>query len=211
MAEDDSVPPGDTANQAGEGDTCFVIMPFGSWNDEYYQRIFKPAISDAGLAPIRADDLYRPGSIINDIWRLTQDAKVVLADLSTKSANVLYELGLAHAIAKPVVIVSEALEDVPFDLRALRVIEYDKNAHNWGKLLAESITKAIEGALDVPLNFVLPTFIEADASSERPSLAPSELQLLEIRAELDQMQRELRTRGGTSAAQEDRSDFAARR
>lgn len=176
-------------------DSCFVIMPFGGWYDQYYQAVFKPAISDAGLKPRRADDLYRPGTIINDIWSQTRDATVVLADLSTKNANVLYELGLAHAIGKPVVIVSESVDDVPFDLRALRVIEYDKNAHDWGSLLAESITKAIEGAMDVPLSFVLPTFIDADEDSERPTVAQSELNFLELRQELDQLRREVRLAG----------------
>ena len=69
-------------------DTCFTIMPFGGWFDSYYEAIYVPAIRDAGLEPCRADDLYRPSTIIHDIWSYTQSAKLVLADLSDKNANV---------------------------------------------------------------------------------------------------------------------------
>jgi hypothetical protein len=49
-------------------DVCFVIMPFGGWLDDYYQDIYCPAIEAAGLEPHRADDLFRPSTIVNDIW-----------------------------------------------------------------------------------------------------------------------------------------------
>jgi len=48
---------------------------------------------------------------------------VLLADLTGKNPNVFYELGLAHALAKPVILIAETLDDIPFDLRALRVIQ----------------------------------------------------------------------------------------
>ena len=60
---------------------------------------------------------------------------MMLADLTGKNANVLYELGLAHAIDKPVVLLSQSMDDVPFDLRALRVITYDVAHPGWGGLL----------------------------------------------------------------------------
>lgn len=119
------------------GDTCFTIMPFGGWFDEYYESIYCPAIEAAGLKPCRADDLYRPSTIVTDIWSYTQSSKLVLADLSGKNPNVFYELGLAHALAKPAILVTEAIDDVPFDLRALRVLEYNKNQPRWGGILQE--------------------------------------------------------------------------
>lgn len=137
-------------------------MPFGGWFDDYYTQIYSPAIKDSGLQPRRADDLYRPGTIINDIWSYTKNSKIVLADLTGKNPNVLYELGLAHALAKPVILLAESLEDIPFDLRALRIIEYDKNAPNWSDQLRGKISSAIKEVLDAPLSAVLPTFLEID-------------------------------------------------
>jgi|GEM_PF-4961601 len=142
----------------GQG-TCFVIMPFGGWFDQYYQAIYEPAIRNAGLIPRRADDLYRPSSIVRDIWSLTKAARIVLADLTDKNPNVFYELGLAHAMAKPAILVTASLSDVPFDLRALRVLEYDKNRPNWGDLLMTNIQQSIAEVLASPQDAVLPTFL----------------------------------------------------
>jgi hypothetical protein len=72
------------AKQAAQ-DTCFTIMPFGGWFDDYYVSIYKPAIDAAGLAACRADDLFRPSAIVTDIWAYTKSAKVILADLSGKN------------------------------------------------------------------------------------------------------------------------------
>jgi len=138
--------------------TCFVIMPFGGWFDEYYKTIYEPAIRSAGLEPRRADDLYRPSSIVHDIWTLTKSARIVLADLTDKNPNVFYELGLAHAMAKPAILVTASLSDVPFDLRALRVLEYDKNRPNWGDLLSRNIQQSIAEVLASPEDAVLSNF-----------------------------------------------------
>jgi hypothetical protein len=89
-----------SAKQAAKIETCFVIMPFGRYFDEYYESIYIPAIESTGLTAMRADVLYRPGTIVNDIWTLTRQAKIVLADLSTKNANVYYELGFSTGSSK---------------------------------------------------------------------------------------------------------------
>jgi len=123
---------GDATESGKEKRLCFTIMPFGGWFDTYYDGIYKPAIVAAGLEPRRADDLFRPSKVVDDIWDLTKRADVILADLTGKKPNVFYELGLAHAIGKPAILVVDDLNDVPFDLRALRVIDYDKNQQNWG-------------------------------------------------------------------------------
>ena len=49
-------------------DTCFVMMPFGAWFDRYYQDIYTPAIKEAGFEPIRADELFTTGSVVEQIW-----------------------------------------------------------------------------------------------------------------------------------------------
>jgi len=165
-------------------------MPFGDWADDYYDNIYCPAIESAGLTPKRADDIYRPGTIINDIWSLTKNAKVILADLSEKNPNVLYELGLAHAIAKPVILMTESMDFVPFDLRALRVIVYDKNAPNWGDLVKESIQKAIKEVLSSPKEAILPTFLKV-SETFAPPVTRTEKKLLEMRQELELLKNEI--------------------
>jgi len=122
------------------------MMPFGTWFDTYYREVFAPAIKDAGLEPVRADELFSTGTVIEQIWEQIQRSKVLLADLTGKNANVFYELGLAHAVRKPVVFTSGKLEDVPFDLRHLRVIIYDIQDPYWGDKLRKSLTVYLKHA-----------------------------------------------------------------
>lgn len=135
-------------------DTCFVMMPFGQWLDQYYRDIFIPAIKDAGMEPVRADELFSTGSVIEQIWDQIQRAKVLLADLSGKNANVFYELGLAHAACKPVVFTTCDLEDVPFDLRHLRVVTYDIRDPAWGQKLQKSLATYLRAAKTDPAKSV---------------------------------------------------------
>jgi hypothetical protein len=116
-------------------DTCFVMMPFGGWFDRYYQEIYVPAIKEAGLEPVRADELFSTGSVVEQIWEQITKAKVLLADLTDKNPNVFYELGLAHAAIKPVVFTAARIDDIPFDLRHLRVIVYETREPEWAPKL----------------------------------------------------------------------------
>jgi hypothetical protein len=87
---------------------------------------------------------------MEQIWEQIRKAKVLLADLTGKNANVFYELGLAHADSKPVVLVTGNLEDVPFDLRHLRVVVYDQREPNWGEKLREGIAAYLKAAKAEP-------------------------------------------------------------
>jgi len=139
-----------------------MVMEFGEVQDEYYRQVFKPAIEAAGLVAVRGDDVFHAGTIIEDIWKATNDAVVILADLTGKNANVLYELGLAHAIGKPAVIVVQALEDVPFDLKSRRIIPYKPVMPDWAPSLASRITRALTETLNQPGRAVLPLLTSDD-------------------------------------------------
>lgn len=147
-------------------DTCFVMMPFGQWMDAYYREIYVPAIREAGLEPVRADELFSTGSVIEQIWEQISRAKVLLADLTGKNANVFYELGLAHAANKPVVFTTGQLEDVPFDLRHLRVAVYDVRDPAWGDKLRASLAIYLKAAKAEPAKSVPQPFRKQLALAE---------------------------------------------
>jgi len=130
--------------------TCFVMMPFGDWFDKYYQEIYVPAIREAGFEPIRADELFSTGTVVEQIWEQIKKAKILLADLTDRNANVFYELGLAHAARKPVVFTAPKLEDVPFDLRHLRVILYEVREPDWASMLRKGVTDYLKNAIKDP-------------------------------------------------------------
>jgi hypothetical protein len=137
-------------------DTCFVMMPFADPIGGYYQTIYQPAIERAKLKPDRADaEIYGTGKIIDQIWKGIQSARVLVAELTNRNPNVLYELGLAHALHKPVVLVSSNKDDVPFDVQHVRVIYYDKNDPFWGQKLIEKVAENILSSLQDPKDAIL--------------------------------------------------------
>lgn len=132
-------------------DTCFVMMPFASPLGGHYTFIYEPAIKKAGLKPMRADDdIFATGKIIDQVWSGLRTARVLVAELTSRNPNVFYELGLAHALKKPVVLVSSNEADVPFDVRHIRVIYYDVNDPFWGEKLMAKVAENVLSALKNP-------------------------------------------------------------
>ena len=132
-------------------DTCFVVMPFAVPLGSHYSLIYEPAIKKAGLKPMRADDeIFATGKIIEQVWSGINAAKVLVAELTSRNPNVFYELGLAHALQKPVVLISADEADVPFDVRHIRVIYYDVHDPFWGEKLLNKVAENILSALRNP-------------------------------------------------------------
>lgn len=123
--------------------SCFVVMPFHPLFGKQYDTVIRPAIEGAGLTCIRGDEIYAQQSIVQDIWASIREARLVVAELSGRNPNVMYEVGLAHAIGKPIILLTRNQEDVPFDLKALRYVFYDTNNPEWGPDLRGDLSKAI--------------------------------------------------------------------
>ncbi len=141
---------GKTAN-VQSGDTCFVMMPFADPIGRYYELVYEPAIKKAGLVPVRADaDIFATGKIMEQVWAGINRAKILVAELTSRNPNVFYELGLAHALEKPVVLVSSNEGDVPFDLQHIRVIYYDVTDPFWGDKLIKKVAENVLSALNNP-------------------------------------------------------------
>lgn len=145
-------------------DTCFVMMPFGEWFDRYYKEVYIPAIKEAGFEPVRGDELFSTGSVVEQIWEQIEKAKVLVADLTGKNPNVFYELGLAHAAKKPVVFTTGALADVPFDLRHLRVIPYEVREPDWNSKLKQNLTAYLKNAKADPAKSIPQPFRDMETS-----------------------------------------------
>ena len=137
-------------------DTCFVMQPFAPPLGSYYINIYEPAIKKAGLTAVRADaEIFGTGKIIDQIWQGINRSRVLVAELTSRNANVFYELGLAHALKKPVVLISSNENDVPFDIRHVRVIYYDLTDPFWGSKLIDKVAENIISALKDPKDAIL--------------------------------------------------------
>ncbi len=113
---------------------CFILMPFGTKTDQYgktvefdevYKRIIKPAVEEADLSPLRADEEIIGGIIHKPMFERLMLCDYAIADLTTANANVFYELGVRHGIRphSTILIYSEGMR-LPFDVSPLRAIPY---------------------------------------------------------------------------------------
>jgi hypothetical protein len=102
----------------------FVLMPFKADMLPVYEDHVKPTCASMGLTVRRADDFFTAHAVIQDIWQAIVSARLIVADCTDRNPNVFYEIGLAHTIGKPTILLTQNSEDVPFDLRHLRYIAY---------------------------------------------------------------------------------------
>jgi len=127
--------------------TCFVVMPFSPLFTTEYEKIIRPAIEEMGIQCVRSDEIYSKPRVMDDIWKSLRCTRFIVAELSGKNPNVLYEVGLAHAIGKPVIIITRNEDDVPFDLKGLRYLFYDTNDPFWGENLKKALQAMIENVM----------------------------------------------------------------
>ena len=160
--------------------SCFVVMPFDPVFDPEYANVICPAIKDAGLSPARADQLVSKPGIMADIWKALRSSRLVIAEVSGKNANVFYEVGLAHALGKPVIVITRERDDVPFDLKALRYVYYEITSPSWGDSLKQKITEMIKNVLKEKEYGTALEGITAPASSEYKPVTEAESKALPV-------------------------------
>ena len=142
-------------------------MPFGRKTaangllidfDAVYRDLIAPAISDARLEPIRADEEQTGGVIHTPMFERLILCEYAVADLTTANANVFYELGVRHAVRpwSTVLVFAEGMGQLPFDVAPLRGLPYrltPEGAPDTAvrSALARRLKDARAGAKDSPL------------------------------------------------------------
>ncbi|MBN1186513.1 MAG: toll/interleukin-1 receptor domain-containing protein [Bacteroidales bacterium] len=115
---------------------CFIVMPFGKDDlNIVYEDFVKPSIdNECKLICERGDDVFGSNIIMEDIGRSIERARIIVADLTGRNPNVFYEVGIAHTLNKPVLLLAQDIEDVPFDLRHRRALLYEYSPRGCKKL-----------------------------------------------------------------------------
>jgi len=104
---------------------AFVVMQFAEPYDTFYKEVIQQRATAAGFDVIRIDEKAGPGVIFQDIQREIEDSDVVIAEITPTNANVFYELGYAHALKKPTILLAQRGAELPFDIRSFRVVFYN--------------------------------------------------------------------------------------
>lgn len=138
---------------------CFVIMPFGTKNDpsggsainfdRIYKKALEPAIKDAGMEPIRADEERTGGIIHRAMFERLLLCDYAIADLTTANANVFYELGVRHtARPRTTLTIFAQHQPIPFDVNFLRSLPYDLGEDNvFGEQEAKTLRAQVKQRL----------------------------------------------------------------
>ena len=128
---------------------AFVIMPF---NDEIandvYKLCTKPVCKEFGLDVQRADEIFTPNPLLDDIVAAIEESAVIIADISGKNPNVFYELGMSHMLKRTqtIMITHEEYKSIPFDISHFRIIKYENTIP--GKNVYENqLRKTLENIL----------------------------------------------------------------
>lgn len=110
--------------QKVQSNLVFVLIPFNPDFDETYS-VIKEVVQEAGFHCTRGDASFVSGEILPDIIQNIVKARLIIADITGRNPNVFYELGIAHAIGKQVLILSKVERDIPFDVASIRVLTYE--------------------------------------------------------------------------------------
>lgn len=138
---------------------CFVLMPFGTKPDPAgraaidFDRVWelgiRPAIEDAGLQAVRADEEKTGGIIHKPMFERLLLCEYAVADLTTANANVFYELGVRHtARPRTTQAIYAQHQPIPFDVGFLRALPYELGEANaFGDAEAARLREALAGRL----------------------------------------------------------------
>jgi hypothetical protein len=94
-----------------------------------------------GYEAYRADDVFHPGIVLQDIVRGIATSEVVIAEITPRNPNVYYELGYAHALGTPTILLAERPKAgdpaLPFDISGYRCIFYENAIRGKSKVMKQ--------------------------------------------------------------------------
>jgi hypothetical protein len=133
--------------------TCFVIMRFQDGRDAVFDDAICPALRSLGLQPWRTDRAVPHGNVVEAIRDGLRHCHLAIADITDDRPNVMYELGMAHALDKPVILLRRAeldgsLASVPFDVQTESILKYRDDMADLRRRL-EGAVAAIRGAMSL--------------------------------------------------------------
>src|SRR6202007_3338123 len=124
----------------------FVAMQFGQPFDTLYQEVIYPRVREFGLNIVRMDEVAGPGIIFEDRKRQIAESQIVIAEITAPNQNVFYELGYAHALNKPTILLAEHGKTLPFDIGGYRCLFYE-NSIGGKQRVVDALDKRLKAIL----------------------------------------------------------------
>jgi hypothetical protein len=112
------------------------------------------AVLEARAAPVTLTDLAPVGqSVIEILYKAIESADAIICDVSKADPNIMYELGFAHALRRPVIVISNTVSDVPFDVHEIHFLRYDTFSISGSNEFVHELAKTVSQALEDPDTF----------------------------------------------------------
>lgn len=126
----------------------FVVMPFSPDLQHVYADHIAKVCEELNMRCSRADDFSGSTEIMKDVWDAIAGRDIIVADCTGQNPNVFYELGIAHTLGKPVILIAQSKLDIPFDVAHFRYIKY-KNDPKGLAMLEKRLAAFIREHADV--------------------------------------------------------------
>ncbi|MCH7379108.1 MULTISPECIES: hypothetical protein [Acinetobacter] len=114
----------------------FVLTPFHPDFDSDFQ-VIRDVCNDVNYKCFRGDEQDFKSDIFPHILKFIVSSEIIIANISGRNSNVFYELGIAHALDKKVILIAESHLEVPIDLRSKRILFYKDQMDLYRKLPLE--------------------------------------------------------------------------
>lgn len=135
-------------NVISEKPKVFMVMQFDDQNNDLYADVVREICTskEYDLNVVKADEIYGPGIIISDITKSINESKIVIAEITQGNSNVFYEVGYAHALNKPTILIAQKDTKLPFDVSPFRILFYE-NTIAGKKRVEEGLKKHLNAIL----------------------------------------------------------------
>src|SRR5688572_8723363 len=91
-----------------------ALPPMGKLFDQVYFEAIVPCSIELGMDAQRVQTQFSDRDALQGVHDQIQQAHLIIADLTAKNPNVLYQIGYAHASGKKVILIAQHGEDLPF-------------------------------------------------------------------------------------------------
>ena len=114
--------------------SCLIIMPLETYWTEPIWATLKSTLEDIGFDHIDRVVSMSQRESLDQNWQKINESSWILADLTYRQPFVFYWLGIAHALGKKVLLLSQHKRDIPNSLSKLPYLLYENNLEGLEKL-----------------------------------------------------------------------------
>ena len=141
-----------------------ALLPMGTLFDRVYTEAIVPCSTELGMEAQRVQAEFSDRHALSKVHDQIRQAQQIIADITARNPNVLYQIGYAHAADKRVILIAQHGEDLPFPRSNYPTLIYAGNISELRRQLRETVQPTPPGVA-----FLAPSNGHATAPEENAS------------------------------------------